>query len=195
MACLQSPGDVLTRMPGPCCQQLVSMAVTLQFVGKANTPRHSCSLRTAAGGGGVGIDVKIGLEEERRKKTLPALRLQTGGVGLDPEPGFPGLIHGQAQAGQSPSLFTLLHGVNEFIKGSPSPLATQCPEVKTRPRLWQDPGSQLLVPSTCCASARTVLRGGSLVTKPSSWVTWGQGVGFCILPFRQHSHIEKTIIE
>lgn len=69
---------------------------SLELVSKL-THSGSHRLWAAAGGGGVGIDVKIGLGDERRKKTLSAsLRvwLQAGGVGRVQNPRFSGFIQG-----------------------------------------------------------------------------------------------------
>lgn len=178
-------------------QQLVTMAVTLELVGKVSTLRYSCRLWAAAGGGGVGIDIKIGLGEER-KHFLPH-----GGGGCRqvgwaesrtplPRP------HPQTASSRPKSLLAW-EGQQIYHQGQP--LLTGCSvsrrKDKTKTLAGAQEASSLGKVSTAQAQDPT-LGGGSrraLVAKPSSWVTWSQGVGFCIIPFRRCSHIEETIIE
>lgn len=83
----------------------------------------------------MGIDVKIGLGEERRKKTLPASRrrwLQTGGVGRTQNPAFQVSSTDSLKPGQVPPRSQFCMGSTNSSRATPLHrlLRLPCPEEK-----------------------------------------------------------------
>lgn len=167
-------------------------------MGKTNTSRHPCSLRTEAGGGGVGIDVKIGLGEQRRKKTLPASRLQTGGVGWIQNPASQASSTDRLKPGKIPPR-------SHFCTGSTNSSRAALPHwllgVQKRK---QDQGSGRAQEATslCKVPAAQAQEPFWEVGQGGHWspsqVRGSHGareLDSASYIFQQHSHIKETIIE
>lgn len=179
--------------------------VTLQFVGKANTRRHPSSWWASTEGGVMSMDVKIGLEEKRRKKIL--LPHQGGfcrqaGWARSRIPQPPASPQTHSSRGKVPPHSQFCIGSMNSSRATPPHrlLRCWCPEEKTRPRLGRKPAPW----GKCLLRKRKNLpwevRQGRHQSPSQVRGSHGAGggVGFCILlhsVFWPHPHIEETIIE